>query len=401
MLDDELNKDSNIVKKLIEKGADVICTSDAAQALKAIKEDTDLRGEITVILTDYRLNTFDAEQQVLLHQKIQGYKFLQIIGETYRNKLLGAIIYSGLPRQFLIETFKSFKINCDIYSKIDFQSDDERNMNYLAQMVIEAGDNNYESLLALPLGNKGWKDNLHNTYLEYRNLVNFKSREKAICEDCTKWVDHYKAGTTPQTPMIKGDKFSIKKNEKQEDYIKRFEAFYKTRRLAMFLKIHMEHIGYVNYREDIAKILMPEGKKINEITIKRFFSQTLGLSLSEFPLGATIEELNWFDYDLGYKVLDNYSAFRNKLIISENITGEFISNCESLKTVIRNKEFHFEKDNTNLVFSKKNWKPCFFDSKDLGACEKIFKENKNVLSDGECELFLKYQDDIKRIWKLD
>ncbi|MBL0335653.1 MAG: hypothetical protein IPP73_10235 [Chitinophagaceae bacterium] len=135
LLDDELNKDYEIVKDLEKNGVEVICTTNGADAMKTLTEDDNLRGKMSVVLTDYRL--YDNSGKVQVQQKIQGYTFLQNVGHRFQSKLLSAVVYSGMPRQFLLETFKTFKIRTEIYSKRDFKLEDAGARKYLVSRIIE------------------------------------------------------------------------------------------------------------------------------------------------------------------------------------------------------------------------------------------------------------------------
>ncbi len=399
LLDDELNKESKIVKALEANGVNVIYKSAADEAMSVLEKDDALRGKISVILTDYRLYE-QAQDGMQVQQQKQGYAFLQDVGEKYYSKVMSAIVYSGMPRQFLLDNLNTFKIRTEKYSKADFKPGDTGAINYLVSRIIEVGDKNYEALLALPLGNAGWRNHLHKYYLVYRNLPDYEIKEREICDYCTKWIDQFRNNQNPATPMIKGDAFEAKLKESEADTISRFIAYYKTRRLAQYLYLYFENRRKEKIRNEIADILMhPEKSRKNQKTIDGFFSQVLGVSLTEFPLGAAMEELNWFEYDLDIKVLNSYNRHRERFNEYENLIGDFISGDKALMQLLKENNYCIKDEKGNeITFSTEKYNPYLFDKMDLGFClewlEKQIKEmNKYAIE--EC---IQLIQQLKQAW---
>jgi len=399
LLDDELNEMSELVKLLNEKGVDVICTTNAADAMKALTEDDQLRGEITIILTDYRLN--EISNGIEVQQRIQGYTFLQNVGKRFQSKLLSAIVYSGMPRQFLLETFSSYKIQTEIFSKKDFKLNDTGARNYLVSRIIEMGDANYKALLALPLASDGWKDNLHNTYLLYRSQKDYHRRERELSDYCSDWVEKFRAGKNPVSPMIKGDAFKPLVKETENQTLERFEAYFKTRRLAQYLTLYYEKHKSADPLDIVPKILSFPGKNLEKDSNKRgFFSQIIGFKREEFPFGATIEELNWFDRDLQIPVLDSYSSYRNKFNETENLIGTFIAGTKKLYNSLEKTNFKYtDKRKQELNFNSHSLRPFLFDKSDLGLCLEWLDTQKEKLSSEETKEYLALLKSLKEIWK--
>lgn len=420
LLDDKLGQESEIVQSLNRQGVDVICTQSAEEALKALTEDNDLRGKITVILSDYRL--YRVEDGMEIMQEIQGYTFLQMVNKCFRSRILSGIIYSGLPRQFLLDTFNEIRIKPEIYSKLDLKLNDPNAINFLTNKLIETGEKNYQAILALPLGSTQWESYLHEFYLLYRNQPDYEIREKELSEFCTDWVEKYKSGEKPKTPMIKGERFSPKKVKGKLDVnetLNKFQAYFKTRRLALWLK-HYKKMDKVNDR--IAEELMVKGKSINEGTRKQFINVGLGLQLEEFPFGATIEELCWFDYDLGIKVLDNYSKYRNNLLKCEEIFGDFISKNDSLKKRLNNIGFIYTSENKSkenrgykanyesgvkskktdriLKFNRDNNQPYLFDKTDFSLCLEFLDSEIDSYNEILNKEYIEIINKTDELWKL-
>lgn len=416
ILDDEINESTDLVK-MLQKQVDVICVSTADEALKTLNDDNELRGKIPVILTDYRL--YIEEDGMLVQQEKQGYTFLHNVADTYKGRLISAVVYSGMPRQFLLETFRTYKIRTEIYSKIDFRLNDEGALNFLVSRILEIGDLNSESLMALPCGNSGWDNHLNPEYLKFRNLHNYEILERNICDYCTEWVEHFKAKLNPGTPMIKGDSFNVKIKETKEQTLDRFIAYLKTRRLAQYLYLYYQKEEKENVFDKVMEILIPKSKKISASTRKGFFSQTIGIKLSEFPFGATIEDLNWFDYDLGIKVLDNYKIFRARFDSAEKQFGRFIADIKLLSDIIEQSNYIIEitpiKKSTSKQLSSdvskkktreekrflkfnKNFEPYFFDRMDFKDCLIFLDLQKENFDKKNFDKYLNFLEEISKKW---
>jgi len=399
LLDDEIDENSEFVKEL-SKVVDVVCTSTADEAMNELKNDNQIRGEIVLIITDYRLN--EKQAKTITQQKTQGYTFLHEVGELYQSRLLSAIVFSGMPRQFLFETFHTYKIRTEIFSKSDYKLNDSAALELLISRIIEKGDENYEALIALPLASDGWRDYLHDTYLLYRNQKDYYSRETKICEECALWIEEFRNGNSPLTPMIKADVFKPLKNDTTAKTIERFEAFYKTRRLAQYLNLYFEDKDYIDVQSKIIEHLGNFSKETSYDTPeskRRFFSQKLGFKRDEFPFGATIEELRWFDMYMDIPTLSGYQKYRKRFSDIENRIGAFISNSKYLKGILKSENFCFQNDRKNkLMFKTDSCKPYIFDKLDLGLCFEWLGRQHSKMSKIELEEYTEMIEDINLKW---
>ena len=399
LLDDELDKESKLVKALEENGVNVICTTTADGAIKVLEKDDTLRGKVPLVLTDYRLFE-QAADGVTVQQKKQGYIFLKDVGEKFYSRALTAIVYSGMARQFLLDNLNNFKIKTEKYSKRDFKPSDSGAINYLVSRIIELGDKNYETLLAFPLGNQGWKNHLHQYYLQYRNLPDYETREREVCDYCKEWLEKFRSNLNPPTPMIKGDSFQARVKDSEEQTMDRFIAYYKTRRLAQYLYLYFEFKKSQNSRNEVAAVLMPGYKPgIKQTSINGFFSQVLGLSVTEFPFGATIEELNWFEYSLGITVLDDYRRYRQRFNEYENEVGDFISGLKYLTDLIRKNNFLLKGQQGNeLTFNPETYNPYLFDKMDIGFCIDWLEKQKDGMNEAATEELILLIQKLRQAW---
>ncbi len=382
LVDDEIGTNSLLAKKLDEAGVDLVYTDSGEKALEILKRDDGYRNMISIIISDYRLN--EVKNNLIHQQKMQGYSFLQRVGEDFRSRILNAIVYSGMPRKFLMETFSSFTIRPEIFSKKDYAPHDEQATSILVNRIIEKGEDAYNTMVALPISCKGWENHLHKTYLLYRNLQDYPAMEYKVCEFCTEWVKEFRIGNNPASPMIKGDAFGPKKNEKEEDTINRFIAYYKTRRLAQFLHLFFENKNEDSSDKIISTLAHPDRKMDSPSAKRGFFSQILGFKKEEFPLGSTMEDLLWFERDLQIPVLGSYKKFRIKMNEAEQKLGKYISGNSKLKNDLVTKKYSFVgKNKQQLYFNPSNNNPYFFDTSDLGISMEWINTHLDGFSESE------------------
>lgn len=434
MLDDELDKDSEISKLMESKGIDVVYRTNAEGAMRALDRDDRLRGKISLILCDYRL--LEARDGNLFQQQTQGYTFLQKVGERFQSRIISAMVYSGMPRQFLLETFKTYKLRTEIFSKADFGFDNPGALDYLTTRIAELGDANYESMVALPLNNAQWAKSLHEWYVYFRSLKDYEQRELEISTYCTQWVNDYQTAKDPQTPLKKGATMQPlqKENEKcrhcgnnlpsqktpdreiNKDF-EHFEDILKARRLAQYFYLKFRYWGYTekNTLEKIHEILKPAGTGNSDL-IRKQLRFKLGLKLSEFPMGATMEELNWIHYDMNIDVLGKYQQFRNKNEKTEELASDFILNWDNIKKLIQDNNYVIklkkeknnqsdkekrEKEEENaLEFKKKEFKPYLFDRNDIGLLVRwlstVVQEENNP--EQMTDFMNEFLEDLKKVW---
>lgn len=400
LIDDELDKNSQLIQALEKNGVKVNCTTNAKDAFRVLEKDEELRSKITVLLTDYRLFEMAADG-VEVQQEMQGYSFLQEVGEKFYSRVITAVIYSGMPRQFLLDNLNNFKIKTEKFSKKDLKPTDPGAINYLVSRIVELGDKNYDDMLAFPLGSEGWKKHLHPLYLQYRNLADYETREREVGEFCKQWLEEFSENKNPPTPMIKGDAFNIRKKDSEEQTIERFIIYYKTRRLAQYLYLYFQYIKDRDPRFRVADLLMPGNKKRDKPkTIDGFYSQVLGWKYTEFPLGATMEELNWFEYDMGITILDDYHRFRAKMSNSENEVGDFIAGDRTLMNSLKENGFVLNNGpNGTLLFNEKNYTPYFFDKMDIGRCLGWLTHEMANMNKAGTEELIQLIERLSKEWK--
>jgi len=325
-LDDEANTDHKLILLLKKHGVEVILCPTAEIATKYLEEDWGKDNKINVILGDYRL--YENIDEVKVHQKVQGYTFLNKIAESGRMIRLAAL--SALPRKFLLHSFKNFNIRTEIFSKRDYLEDDNT-IKLLCDELIDIGDENEEAIVRLPrITSEYWKY-FEPFYSYHRNSFNYMENELYISEKAKIYCDgliqdEYKFELSGYTvalgrdlptkeakakKKVKNDKDEKRKGgriyEKEEKIVsikdpskeKYYEEFINKmicRRVA---------IWYTQYNpnytlKDVHRIL--KGKKFTGtetvLASKNQINTNLALKLSEFPWNMTVEEKRWLVYDM-------------------------------------------------------------------------------------------------------
>jgi len=194
---------------------------------------------------------------------------------------------------------------------------------------------------------------------------------------------------------VPGDRFLQRKRESELDAIKRFEYYYTTRRLALYLYLYFtsQRMPKEKIKESIANILMPSGKERTEVAIKGFFSQILGVSIFDFPFGATIEDLTWFEYDLKIPVLDDYRKFRQKMNCSEDEIAKFLSKITDISSSLTKGG----EEDVKIIFNELK-QPYLFDRTDLKLCLSMIDELKNQFSEKNFEDYFELLEQVDEIW---
>ncbi|MBP6236781.1 MAG: hypothetical protein KA536_11585 [Saprospiraceae bacterium] len=181
-LDDEDNSKTLLYHELRQRlGSEnkILCCKTYKEAEIAWEKDK-AYGEIAVVLCDYRLK--DSNGNI---SPQQGYDFITYIANDLR--FCGKIVYSGLKRKFLIESFRHYGIMVNAYSKIDFNSDVEKHVKYLGDEIVRIGDESWITANNSPTGEE-WKKMTH-TYHKFKSGFEFYNFERSISRQVKQNLD--------------------------------------------------------------------------------------------------------------------------------------------------------------------------------------------------------------------
>lgn len=162
LLDDEPDGLHPVLEALKAKEIDYIIATSSKEAKAIIQQDE--RNEITVVISDYRLNEPPNEQWLVKPrmQPQQGYDFLMWLATQNRYNAMVAL--SGLSKWFLMDSFRQYQINVKVYSKTGLNTGG-------AKLIVEdieyLGDRMYETILSLPTAEE-WKKQLLPYYKWYK-----------------------------------------------------------------------------------------------------------------------------------------------------------------------------------------------------------------------------------------
>ncbi len=329
VLDDEIDESAPLIAELKAHVSGVICCTTAAEAFDALRSEDNWRSDIPVMLCDYRLLAKD-EDGVTVQQPVQGYTFINQVSEGFDNRIISAVIYSGLPRRFLLRTARQLKLRCEPISKIEHRLEDRVACRHIIDTLLSLGDDAYDAMLALPLSSSSvWKRTYNALYIEHRSRPGYQSRELHIREYCTRWAALYLRREKPLSPVTFTDPPTALKTLDDPSTARKIDELLKGRRLAIWLYLRQHELV------DIGKILRKKGAGLQDKTYTTFLSQALALQLSDYPFGLTIEELNWLQYDMGIMAVDAYRPLRSALLDTEQLIGQFLTTAAALQEKLK------------------------------------------------------------------
>ena len=304
MVDDEIERSHPLISEFESRNIDVLLTKSAKEAELIFKDDNPFHPRIMVILSDYRLE--EERDGVLVHQSMQGYQFLQHVSGSGRVVKISAL--SAMPRKFLLESFNHYGVRAQVYSKKDFPLDQLSSLKFLADEMVNTGNENWAAVQSLP-DTKGWKS-MEEAYVRYHTHQNFENMERKVCYVVKANIDEYekrekeKSGKGELLDVFKtpSNDYTPEKNsagliDVDEDVKKFLNERIKPRRIALWLGAAR------NLSLPLDKIIFLMSKKVKKEGMRKKIFNSLGLVLSDFPFGITVEEQRWLEYDMGVKVL--------------------------------------------------------------------------------------------------
>lgn len=305
LLDDEIEQNHPFVTELQNRNIEVIVKHTVDDALLAWDEDHNYHPRIMVGLSDYRLE--EVKDGVRVHQSKQGYQFLSTVSRS--NRVIKIAVLSALPRKFLFESFKHYGIRTQIYSKKDFPLDKEQAINFLCDEMVTLGEENWSAIQSLP-ETPGWHA-MENSYVRYRAHPNYENLERKLShklkvnadvfEKSESLPDKFETPSNPYSPKKLKGNIDLKKD------IVHFLNHFESRRIAIWLgAARNKTLTLDNIISQMAH------KRMSESMRKKIFN-ALGLVLTDYPFGITVEEQNWLQNEMNIPVFKEVSEFRQVL----------------------------------------------------------------------------------------
>lgn len=377
LLDDEIDDQHKLVKTMNASGINVICADNASDAKNILIGDWQTEQSIMAVIADYRL--YEKGSKVKKHQKIQGYKFLKDISAS--DHLIRLIAFSGLPRKFLLNSFKHYNLRTEVKSKMDYLSDDH-SMQMFCNEIIEIAEENWEAIEALPSKCEGFKNTLQTAYILFRSSPAYSKMEAIISKDSSELIKILKDKNfkVPLNLEFIGSTFESNKkasklgDEKKEfsypekylknpdAYFNRFRIYLVGRRIALWIYIAGKK-GLIPTIETrmIAELLTgnkyaTQKEEYSEGAYRQIFSTNLGIKFEDFPTNITIEERRWLQYDMELNIFRDVEATNSSFKKIKNYFSEFISSDESLCDNISNNDFalsyKYKKSDYRILFNR-------------------------------------------------
>lgn len=334
-LDDEIDEHHDLILRMKERGLKVHCHRTASDAINALEDDFLGSQKIAVVVADYRLK--DRIEGVEVHQPIQGYRFLK---EVSSGKFpIRLVALSGLPRKFLMQSFREMRVKVEIFSKKDYLNS-ANTIDQLLDELIEIGQENWQSLISRPNG-AGWKA-LQDTYVTFRKGSDYEENERIISQKARNFSMKVKAGLNPPPIQFIKTAFQPRKKETQEATMERFGNYLLARRVALWLFSQTEsgQRRSSEFNKNLTGSITGEDYfPKSDSAYRQVLNTNLVLRLEEFPIGMLVEEKRWFQYDMGYPVFQEIQSVQEVLLEIETEIYSYFAADKDLKQRFNKKAF--------------------------------------------------------------
>jgi DNA-binding response OmpR family regulator len=330
LLDDQIDKEHDLVKQMKANNIQVICLDNADDAENELKKDWKKDNAIMVVIADYRL--FENINGIKHHQKVQGYQFLKNIATS--DHLVRLVAFSGLQRKFLLNSFKYYNIRTEVKSKTDYLTSKETRQLFCEE-IIELAEENWEAIEALPTKCAGFEKYLKDAYKEFRLHPDYNKMESNISMTAREYIweiqQQITQGEEIRIGAIENIKSPLAKTKKDpEAFFKRLQNYLMARRIALWLyAANKKGLGVFIDSRRIAEILTDQ--KYPTDAYRQILSTNLGLSLDDFPKNITIEERRWLHYDMQLNIFRDIEQMNPVFLKLSKVYKEYIAADKSLE----------------------------------------------------------------------
>ena len=330
LLDDQIDEQHDLVQLMKVNKIQVICVDNADDAENELKKDWGKDNTIMVIIADYRL--FVNIKGVKHHQKVQGYQFLKNIATS--DHLVRLVAFSGLPRKFLLNSFKHYNIRTEVKSKTDYLNSKET-CQLFCEEIIELAEENWEAIEALPTKCAGFEKYLKDAYKEFRLHPDYNKMESNISITAREYIweiqGQIQQGDEIRIGAIENIKSPLAKTKKDsEAFFKRLQNYLTARRIALWLyAANKKGLIFSIDSRKIAEILTDQ--KYLTDAYRQILSTNLGLSLDDFPKNITIEERRWLHYDMQLNIFRDIEQMNPVFLKLSKVYKEYVTSDDSLR----------------------------------------------------------------------
>jgi hypothetical protein len=355
LLDDQIDKEHDLVKQMKANNIQVICVDNADDAENELKKDWKKDNAIMVVIADYRL--FENINGIKHHQKVQGYQFLKNIATS--DHLVRLVAFSGLQRKFLLNSFKHYNIRTEVKSKTDYLNSKETRQLFCEE-IIDLAEENWEAIEALPSKCAGFEKYLKDAYKEFRLHPDYNKMESNISITAREYVweiqQQIAQGEEIRIGAIENIKSPLAKTKKDpEAFFKRLQNYLTARRIALWLyAANKKGLGIFIDSRRIAEILTDQ--KYPTDAYRQIISTNLGLSLDDFPKNITIEERRWLHYDMQLNILRDIEQMNPVFLKLSKVYKEYIAADKSLEELItklkHNLHHKYKQTDYSISFAK-------------------------------------------------
>ncbi|MDO5980910.1 hypothetical protein [Flavivirga spongiicola] len=391
-LDDEENEESPLFKELVSRlGSEekVILCKTFRDAVYEWEADKAFR-EIALVICDYRLKKEDGTPA-----KKQGYDFMKYLSETERN--VGKIAYSGLKRKFLIESFKYYGIQINIYSKIDFNQYEKYDLAFLTDEIVRLGDDHWIEINNGPQATE-WA-NLASTYHKLKNGFSFYTYQnhvsRLVKQNLDTFINNFNSQNNKQGiwSLKFTDTFKVRTScfpERDDKKTVAIKEILITRRFAIglyaFLRSDRNKQTFLldpeNYLDYIKVVLYNsasngKGYVVNDLSKSDTYSKikkhsTLKLIPkfcalifdSTWPIGLLPEEIVWLEFDsgLGLRTMAENQNYWLKIESIRNVFKEYFASSKYFQSLLNVGSLNVDR---KVIYFKDDFEPIICSVNDI------------------------------------
>ncbi|MCD4681309.1 MAG: hypothetical protein K8S00_13065 [Bacteroidales bacterium] len=381
LLDDEITSKKSDIDKLCEtlelKVKQVYRATNAVDASIILQSDFVNENNIRVVIADYHLQ--NKQGTLATDQEIQGFSFLKRIVQSGR--IYGLIGLSGLPRRFLMKTFKVG--NIDVFYKGDYLQNND-SIGLLSEEILQLGNEVEQTIYSLP-NNQNWELFYKSKYIEHRNSVGYRRRERSISERSNFWIEKYQEQIENEYLLAGLGSKKVKKS------FENFELACSSRRIALWLSQKGKNkVGLPLTTYEIAELLKGN---VSEEMAKQVTSVHLALRLDDFPTNMTVEEKNWFHFQMNVPIYIELNLLKESFNNLSIIIQKYINSTEQdlgIKDKIRNNklEVSYKGVDTFTVIFDGDFKPYIRAYTDLLILtHSIFPKDFNDFTESKLHIF--------------
>jgi hypothetical protein len=236
--------------------------------------------------------------------------------------------------------------------------DEQSSINFLADEVVNLGNESWASVQSLP-DTKGWRS-MEDAYARYRTHPNFNNMERKVSymvkanlqvyDETGEFADVFKTPSNEYRPKKSKGVIDV------DNDVIQFMDYMKSRRVAIWLGAAQKS------PLPLDKIITLMAKTEKTEHMRKQILNKLGVVLSDYPFGVTVEEQRWLQYDMGINILKKVETGHELMERVRQRVMEAFQRHSFLQSFLDDADFITWKYNNELIevyFMPKDFYPLF------------------------------------------